>query len=334
MVPPDPSRPWILDPEDVPARLNWMDTCFNPAGSTSRLHFTRVWTVLFLSRVLLFAGIVLFSAIFSIAAPGQIVEAPNWLFPLFILITGLISLVIHLRRLSNAKRHRALGLVAMVPILIGGFGLLVGVGEGARNYDVAVEASALQQRGIGQQQIAIDFDRREVYRTLSRDVVLRLVRKQVAEGRTGNTAKTSAFAETGNADSISEVLAEMRLTLTSDQRSRLDSTLERTVRELQSPFAGFSEFLQDTDSRGLQSDARSIRERWERHLPDIDLTNTDQRSYAFGAGIGTFYAFWAIPAFIVMLWSLLWLGRLPNGGGTVKQRLQSLNNDAWDWNSS
>ena len=58
-------------------------------------------------------------------------------------------------------------------------------------------------------------------------------------------------------------------------------------------------------------------------IPQIDVTEVSQREHALKGGLATAQIFWAVPSFLVMLWTLLWVGRLPNGGGTIKERLRS-----------
>ena len=50
----DPDRPWITDANQLPSKMNWLDTFFNPTGKTPTLHFTRAWTVLFMAQVVAF----------------------------------------------------------------------------------------------------------------------------------------------------------------------------------------------------------------------------------------------------------------------------------------
>ena len=48
----DRKRPWLTDERELPANMNWLQTLFNPTGTSPRLHFTRAWTLLFMLQLL------------------------------------------------------------------------------------------------------------------------------------------------------------------------------------------------------------------------------------------------------------------------------------------
>ncbi|MEL6245857.1 MAG: hypothetical protein AAFQ85_10960 [Pseudomonadota bacterium] len=50
---------------------------------------------------------------------------------------------------------------------------------------------------------------------------------------------------------------------------------------------------------------------------------TSQRDYALEQGLGLAMAAWAPLSFFVMIWTLMWVGRLPSGGGTIRSRFET-----------
>ncbi|MEO1100448.1 MAG: hypothetical protein AAFW65_01235 [Pseudomonadota bacterium] len=99
----DEHRPWITDPADAPARMNWFKTLFNPFGQTSRLHFTRASTFLFFLTlpfaVMMFAGMFV---------PGIIGVG----------VVSLLSFIAHVRRLASAKRSPLWAGLVLLPIAV------------------------------------------------------------------------------------------------------------------------------------------------------------------------------------------------------------------------
>ncbi len=212
--------------------MQWLPSLLDPLGETSRLHFTRAWTLLFFARLLVFVGPVI--AVALLAAAGAKEPAsygpPVWFFPLFLVVTALMSTVLHIRRLSNAKRSPLWAVLVMVPVLVGFAGFIAGGMQGTAQY-----REALDQLHNPAPPAAMD--------------------------RTDPTGDTSAVAdETGEG--------------------------ERASRE-------------------------------ER----LDPTKVSAREHAFRTALSMAQLAWAGPSFLVMLWSLLWVGRLPNGGGTIDGRL-------------
>ncbi len=126
----DPKRPWIEDPRDAPAQLAWLPTLFWPFGRTSRLHFTRAWTVLFFARVLALVLPLLFIGI--MAASGAEAPSPGLAFGIFGATVGLTlvcSFVLHLRRLADARRSALWAVLVSLPVILG---LAVFIAAGSR----------------------------------------------------------------------------------------------------------------------------------------------------------------------------------------------------------
>lgn len=314
------AHPWITDPADLPSKLNWPDALLLPFGETSRLHFTRVWTGLFFVRLIVFVVPIALTFILSLSGaddPG-FSAIPLWGFPLVVFITGLMSFVLHLRRLSNAKRNAVWSVLAILPIIIGGVGFVAGVGEGARDYEVAIEADRLKDQGIDEKQMAINFDRRDVYETLSRDIMLRRF-VAYAPDHGPETALVKAIEDSSDASRLQTTLDEIGVVLSQEQFARMTAEIERLSSGLSSSIR-FSEFLTGTGRSDIRDYRESIENRWKQHLPIIDYKTVSQREYAISIAIGMAIFFWMIPSCLVMIWSLTWVGRLPNGGGNIRDR--------------
>lgn len=131
----DHHRPWIRDERDDPAEMNWVQTLFNPFGRTSKLHFSRAWTFMFMGRVLLFIVPVFVSGVVSMAgvdtsAAWKPVEAlilpiPALLvaFFVFTIVTEFTSWIAHIRRLADAHRSTLKAMIVLIPLILalGGF---------------------------------------------------------------------------------------------------------------------------------------------------------------------------------------------------------------------
>lgn len=319
--------PWLEDPSDDPARLNWLAAVFNPLGETSRLHFTRIWTGLFFTRLIVFIAPLAVTVLLTLSGANEtgFSAIPVWGFPLFVVVTGLMSYVLHSRRLTNAKRNPIWALLVILPLMFAGGGFVLGALSGGHDYDVAIEADQLKEAGVNPKQMAIDFERQEVYKTLSSDVMLRLFVAR-SDTNSAGAAVDLAIEDTQQTALVDAQLAEIGVSLNPDQRARLTTGLDELSRQLTSSFR-FSAFLTSTRGSSLRDYRNSIENLWDQHLPDIDYETISQREHAIQSAIGAFIVFWILPSFFVMLWSLFWVGRLPNGGGRIKDRADKLRID-------
>lgn len=117
----DPDRPWITDEDQLPSRMNWLDTFFNPTGKTPTLHFTRAWTVLFMAQVVafFFIGWLLTTVISVAGADTEGLEvAERYFIALVFVITTVLSYIIHVRRLNHAGRSPLWAMIVLTPVLI------------------------------------------------------------------------------------------------------------------------------------------------------------------------------------------------------------------------
>ncbi|MEO0884210.1 MAG: hypothetical protein AAFY34_16005 [Pseudomonadota bacterium] len=310
----DPDRPWISDPNDLPSRLDWFRVFLDPLGQTSRLHFTRAWTLLFFIRVAVFAVPPFIVLIFGLAGAENPDSAglPPWGFPLAVIVTAMMSYILHRRRLLNAERTGLWAYLVLVPMIFGAAGFYSGLQQGAKEYDVAVQAKMLRDQNMDPRQIALDFERPDVLDTLARTIVLELVRYEIREGRRGESAIDAGYKAALSRNAVTGILEQEGLTLRSSQRMKLDEMLRDAVDAREKNGRGWNDFLTETDNNSMSGYGQTVRRQWRGLLPDIDLEKVSERSHAFEMGIQMSMAFWALPSLFVMLWSLLWVGRLPN----------------------
>lgn len=140
----DPDRPWITREEDLPVRMSWFDTFLNPAGNSSKLHFTRAWTVLFFAGLLTWVG--LGSIIMVMGVAGVDTEglsaAHGYLIAIVLAISSLFSYVVHTRRLNHAGKISLRAIIVLLPLILGGLAFMGGVTSKAAEYDKLYEARA------------------------------------------------------------------------------------------------------------------------------------------------------------------------------------------------
>jgi fluoride ion exporter CrcB/FEX len=142
----DPHRPWIQDERDDPGRMDWVQTLFNPFGETSKVHFTRAWTVFFMGRLLLYVVPSFAVGILTVAgakmgwanAPVNLllITVPALLVPfaIYTFLTEFTSFVAHTRRLAEAKRPAWLAVIVLVPMILGLLAYTAGTGMGAAQH--------------------------------------------------------------------------------------------------------------------------------------------------------------------------------------------------------
>jgi len=142
----DPHRPWIRDYRDDPGEMNWADTLLNPFGESSKLHFSRAWTFMFMGRFLLYFVPSFTAGIIGIAGVNtQFLNTPvDFLlfmvpallvpFALFTIVTEFTSFVAHTRRLTDARKPAWLAVIVLVPMILGLAAYAAGTGMGAAQH--------------------------------------------------------------------------------------------------------------------------------------------------------------------------------------------------------
>ncbi len=122
IAPLDPSRPWITDPDDLPARMKWGAALLSPFGRLSKVHFTRAWTVLFFARI--FVIVIPAFIGWVIGAAGGDVTGLKGLariaVPVVLLVTVFFSYNLHIKRLADAGKSTLLAMLVFVPLIFAG----------------------------------------------------------------------------------------------------------------------------------------------------------------------------------------------------------------------
>ncbi|MEL6662660.1 MAG: hypothetical protein AAFR33_06625 [Pseudomonadota bacterium] len=353
----DPKRPWVDDPRELPSEMNWVQTLTNPFGETSRLHFTRAWTGLFFVRLLWRVGFIVLAIVFGAAGVENASNfvPPLWAFMILVVITAMASVVLHIRRLSDAKRSPLWAMIVFVPVLAGFAGFLSGIGGASAEYEVASRAAALEREGVPRKVIAVELERDGAARLLAREILVRLELQQVEalgddpQTTTDATEEIPAMTDPAVAVLLAELSLDL-LDLTDAQRTRVQDALDEIAAEREGGEAegdagadardgerrGRSDSREDegdeppSREQQLRGELVGIQGEWRGMLPLINTSEVSALSYTLDAATGSAFGFWAIPSFFVMLWSLLWVGRLPTGGGTIRSRFEGQNDGSTD----
>ena len=159
----DSHRPWIRDERDDPGAMNWFSTLFNPFGETTKLHFSRAWTFMFMGRVLLYLIPSFTAAILGIAGvkteflntPVNIAlfTVPALLVPfvVFTFVTDLTSFSAHSRRLAEAGRPTWLAVIVLVPMILGMAAYYAGTGIGAAQHAEMMKPPAAKTETVARE---------------------------------------------------------------------------------------------------------------------------------------------------------------------------------------
>lgn len=140
----DPQRPWITDPEQLPSKMDWFGTFLNPTGKSSKLHFTRAWTVLFFAGLIGWLGLaILFGVVGATGVDSSSLSTFHayFLFVLFA-VTAVLSYIIHARRLNHAGKSPLWSLIVLIPLILGTLSFLSSVQSSAAKYDEMYDARA------------------------------------------------------------------------------------------------------------------------------------------------------------------------------------------------
>jgi len=141
----DPKRPWITDARDTSENSNLLATLFNPLGKSRKLSFTRAWTILFFVQLLAIVGLNFLAVLLGIAGgdPKSLQNFSAYLIPVVFLVTGFITYVPHVRRLSDAGKPTLLAIITLIPVLLAcGLMMATLVGNSASYNEMAVERNA------------------------------------------------------------------------------------------------------------------------------------------------------------------------------------------------
>lgn len=140
----DPSRPWLTDPEQNPARQNWLATFFNPTGQSPKLHFTRAWTFLFMLQFLSIFGVGMLIFVIGLAGAetATLSVGATYLAAAVYLVTSLMSVVIHIRRLNHAEKSPLWSFLVVLPLAAALFVTMWQVTQSRATYDDMYQSRA------------------------------------------------------------------------------------------------------------------------------------------------------------------------------------------------
>ncbi len=133
----DPDRPWITDERQLPSRMSWIGSLFNPTGKSPKLHFTRVWTVCFFLQFLIVVIPFGLGIVIGLAGgdPSGIKTFGLYASPVVFIATTIISFVAHSRRLNDAGKLSLWAVLVLIPLLIGMALFMSGVMQKSAEYD-------------------------------------------------------------------------------------------------------------------------------------------------------------------------------------------------------
>ncbi|HIG23385.1 DUF805 domain-containing protein [Henriciella sp.] len=137
----DPKRPWLTDERELPERMNWVQTLFDPTGESPRLHFTRAWTLLFTLQATIIVVPFTIALVLNLAGgDGSSVSTfGTYATPVVFIVTTLMSYVIHSRRLNDAGKTPLLAILPLVPLIIGCALFVTTAQSSSKSYDKQFE---------------------------------------------------------------------------------------------------------------------------------------------------------------------------------------------------
>jgi uncharacterized membrane protein YhaH (DUF805 family) len=140
----DPDRPWIVNEEELPARMSWLDTLFNPAGKSPKLHFTRAWTALFFAGLFAWMGVGFIIFILGVAGADTsgLSVFHGYLIAGVLALTSICSFVIHSRRLTHAGKSSLWAILVLLPLVAATLLFVGGMTGKAAEYNDLYEARA------------------------------------------------------------------------------------------------------------------------------------------------------------------------------------------------
>ncbi|MFN3212316.1 MAG: hypothetical protein ACE37M_04370 [Henriciella sp.] len=140
----DPDRPWIVDEDELPTRMSWLDTLFNPAGKSPKLHFTRAWTALFFTGLFAWMGVGFIIFILGVAGADTsgLSVFHGYLIAAVLALTSICSYVAHTRRLNHAGKISLRAIIVIVPLIIATLAFVGGMTGKAAEYNKLYEARA------------------------------------------------------------------------------------------------------------------------------------------------------------------------------------------------
>ncbi len=102
----------------APERMNWIQHLFNPTGKSTKIQFTRVWTICFFLQLLIIILPFFIGFVMSLAGgdPTGLTTFGVYATPIVFIVTTFFSFVVHSRRLIDARKWSFLSILVLIPL--------------------------------------------------------------------------------------------------------------------------------------------------------------------------------------------------------------------------
>ncbi|MEM1390496.1 MAG: DUF805 domain-containing protein [Pseudomonadota bacterium] len=128
----------MTDPQTTTlSPMRWLDTLFNPVGTSNKLDFTRAWTLLFFIQVSIVVVIPFVAGTVSLVGGtgAALSRFAIYASPIVFIVTTLSSYIIHTRRLRDASKPTWLAVLILIPLAAGMFSFVSSVYQKSSQYD-------------------------------------------------------------------------------------------------------------------------------------------------------------------------------------------------------
>lgn len=124
-----------------PTPMRWLGTLFNPAGTSSKLEFTRAWTLLFFIQVFIVVVIPFLAGVVGLVGGdgGGLGRFATYASPIVFTVTTFCSYIIHTRRLRDGQKSSLWAVLILLPLFLGFFLFYTGISEKNVAYEKAYQ---------------------------------------------------------------------------------------------------------------------------------------------------------------------------------------------------
>ncbi|MEM9938126.1 MAG: hypothetical protein AAFZ91_09585 [Pseudomonadota bacterium] len=304
----DPERPWITDQRQLPANMNWFSTLFNPMGKSPTLHFTRAWTLLFMLQLMCVVGIPLGLGIVSLTGADTSGASAFTLYltAIIFIVTTFFSFVIHTRRLNDASKLNIRAFIILVPLIAASVMFFTQVQQKSVEFDelyaergvYLADPAAWEERQREQRRKAQEEERAE------REAFLLPVRLAgvVIDMNVNDDSAANALLSSERA----EYLRSPEVWQARQDQAR------REIHEAREAAKEAAEASGEAQNRGRRGGGG--RGGWDQG-PTADKELPSQEEFILRPNMGVFQQVIMPISALIMIWSLLWVARVPNFGG-------------------
>jgi len=302
----DPDRPWITDNEQIPANMNWFSTLFNPMGKSPTLHFTRAWTLLFMLQLMCVVGIPLGLGIVSLTGADTSGASVFTLYltAIIFIVTTFLSFVIHCRRLNDAGKLNIRAFIILVPLIAASVMFFAQVQQKSVEFDelyaergvYLADPEAWEERQREQRRKAQEKERAEREAFL---LPMRLAGVMV-DMNVNDDPAANKLLSTERAEYLSSPEV---------WRARQDQA-RREIYEAREAAKEATEASGEGQNRGRRGGGGG----WDQG-PTADKELPSQEEFILRPNMSVFQSVIMPISALIMLWSLLWVARVPYFGG-------------------